>query len=70
MKTSLLLPSASHSKMQLISDAPAETQVRFLEFFAANIRNPNTHKAYARATADFMNWRAKSPGEPRPPPQP
>lgn len=59
MKTSLLLPSASHSKMQLVSGAPAETQVRFLEFFAANIRNPNTRKAYARATVDFMNWCAE-----------
>ncbi len=31
-------------------------RVRFLEFFAANIRNRNTRKAYAHATVEFMNW--------------
>lgn len=29
---------------------------RYFEFFAANIRNPNTRKAYARAAVDFMEW--------------
>ena len=29
---------------------------RFLEFFAANIRNPNTREAYARAVAGFLDW--------------
>ena len=29
---------------------------RFLEFFTANIRNPNTRKAYMRAAVDFMEW--------------
>jgi site-specific recombinase XerD len=29
---------------------------RTLEFFAVNIRNPNTRKAYARAAADFASW--------------
>ena len=32
---------------------------RTLEFFAANIRNPNTRKAYARAAADFATWCAE-----------
>jgi hypothetical protein len=27
---------------------------RFVEFFTANIRNPNTRKAYARAAAEFV----------------
>jgi site-specific recombinase XerD len=35
-------------------DAPAAK--RAFEFFAVNIRNPNTRKAYARAAADFANW--------------
>jgi hypothetical protein len=26
---------------------------RFIEFFTANIRNPNTRKAYAHAAAEF-----------------
>ncbi|CAN7690156.1 tyrosine-type recombinase/integrase [Rhizobium sp. LjRoot30] len=30
--------------------------MRFIEFFTANIRNPNTRKAYARATVDFLSW--------------
>ena len=29
---------------------------RFVEFFTANIRNPNTRKAYARAAAEFAAW--------------
>lgn len=29
---------------------------RFVEFFTANIRNPNTRKAYARAATDFSAW--------------
>lgn len=29
---------------------------RFIEFFTANIRNPNTRKAYARAVSQFAAW--------------
>ena len=29
---------------------------RFFEFFTANIRNPNTRRAYARAAAEFFDW--------------
>ena len=29
---------------------------RAFEFFAVNIRNPNTRKAYARAAGDFAIW--------------
>src|SRR5581483_5833496 len=29
---------------------------RFIEFFTANIRNPNTRAAYARAVAHFSRW--------------
>jgi site-specific recombinase XerD len=35
-------------------DAPAAK--RAFEFFAVNIRNPNTRKAYARAASDFATW--------------
>ena len=35
-------------------DPPAAR--RAFEFFAVNIRNPNTRKAYARAAADFASW--------------
>ncbi|OZY43970.1 integrase [Pseudomonas lundensis] len=30
--------------------------MRFLEFFTANIRNPNTRRAYARAVNEFLTW--------------
>ena len=29
---------------------------RFIEFFTANIRNPNTRAAYARSVSDFFRW--------------
>jgi hypothetical protein len=32
----------------------------FLEFFAANIRNPHTRRAYARAADEFLAWCASA----------
>ena len=40
----------------LIAAADDRARERFLEFFAATIRNKNTRKAYARAVADFLAW--------------
>jgi integrase/recombinase XerC len=40
----------------LIAVAGERASLRFLEFFAANIRNPHTRRACARAVADFMAW--------------
>jgi site-specific recombinase XerD len=37
---------------------PAATR-RFIEFFAANIRNRNTRAAYARAVGQFLDWAEK-----------
>ncbi len=34
----------------------AATAKRVIEFFTANIRNPNTRKAYAKAAGDFAAW--------------
>lgn len=34
----------------------ADAGKRFVEFFAAHIRNPNTRKAYARAATEFAAW--------------
>ena len=31
-------------------------RVRFLEFFAANIRNSHTRRAYGRAVAELLAW--------------
>jgi len=40
----------------LIAVAGARAALRFLEFFAANIRNPHTRRAYGRAVAEFLTW--------------
>lgn len=40
----------------LVAVAGERAGVRFLEFFAAGIRNPHTRRAYARAAADFLAW--------------
>jgi len=36
--------------------AGERASIRFMEFFAANIRNPYTRRAYRRAVADFLAW--------------
>ncbi|MBS0162577.1 MAG: tyrosine-type recombinase/integrase [Nitrospira sp.] len=33
-----------------------QASMKFVEFFTANIRNPNTRMAYARAVFQFLNW--------------
>ena len=40
----------------LIAAAGDRASLRFLEFFAANIRNPHTRRAYSRAVAEFLVW--------------
>ena len=40
----------------LISTAGDRASVRFMEFFAANIRNPHMRRAYARAVMDSLVW--------------
>ena len=40
----------------LIADAGERASWRYVEFFTANIRNPNTRRAYARACASFLTW--------------
>src|SRR5260221_8196772 len=40
----------------LIATAGEQAGIRFLEFFAAEIRNPHTRRAYARAAGDFLAW--------------
>jgi site-specific recombinase XerD len=40
----------------LIAAAGERASLRFLEFFAAAIRNPNTRRAYLRALIDFLAW--------------
>jgi site-specific recombinase XerD len=40
----------------LIAAAGDRAQLRFLEFFASNIRNPHTRRAYVRTVAEFLDW--------------
>jgi len=40
----------------LVAAAGERASQRFIEFFTANVRNPNTRRAYARAVADFCRW--------------
>ena len=46
---SIILPA-------IVAAAGARAEMRFLEFFAASIRNPHTRRAYARAVGDFLAW--------------
>jgi integrase/recombinase XerC len=50
------LPSAAPQLPGLILAADDHVQTRFLEFFAANIRNKHTRRAYAQATREFFIW--------------
>ena len=43
------LPSRSLPVPALVAAAGDQARIRFLEFFAANIRNPHTRRAYSRA---------------------
>ena len=49
-------PSPASALPVLIASADDRAQLRFLEFFAANIRNLNTRRAYARGTGEFLAW--------------
>jgi site-specific recombinase XerD len=47
---------ARYALPTLIAVAGERASRRFLEFFAANIRNPHTRRAYGRAVAAFLAW--------------
>lgn len=40
----------------LVVAAGSDAHTRFLEFFAAQIRNAHTRRAYAQATREFLDW--------------
>ena len=41
---------------RLVAVSGERAGVRFLEFFVAQIRNPHTRRAYARAVGEFLAW--------------
>ena len=46
----------NHVVPVLVADMGEQASWRYVEFFTANIRNPNTRRAYARACARFFAW--------------
>ncbi|MDB5397794.1 MAG: integrase [Rhodospirillales bacterium] len=62
----LMLPSASGEASVVLHNARAlpalvtaagdRAEIRFLQFFAGQIRNPNTRRAYSRALGAFLAW--------------
>ena len=53
-----LAPLAAAHSPALIAASGPRASYRFLEFFTANIRNPHTRRAYARAAVEFFDWLA------------
>ena len=51
---------AAHVVPVLIAEAGAQAGWRYVEFFAANIRNPHTRRAYYRAAEEFLAWCASA----------
>ncbi len=49
--------TAAHAPALIAASGP-RASYRFLEFFTANIRNPHTRRAYARAAVEFFDWLA------------
>jgi hypothetical protein len=45
---------APHVVPALVANLGDEAAWRYVEFFTANIRNPNTRRAYARACHQFF----------------
>jgi len=51
-----LVPISAEVLPALVAIAGERASLRFLEFFAANIRNPHTRRAYCRAAEEFLTW--------------
>ena len=49
-------PLVSARAPALVAASGARASYRFLEFFTAQIRNPHTRRAYARAATEFFDW--------------
>jgi site-specific recombinase XerC len=52
----LVALSASGAVPELVAAAGERVSMRFLEFFAADIRNPHTRRTYHRAAEEFLAW--------------
>lgn len=51
-----LIPQLKRTLPKILEDAGEDASQRVIEFFTAEIRNPNTREAYARAVRRFFRW--------------
>ncbi|MBX3335951.1 MAG: hypothetical protein KF876_17600, partial [Nitrospira sp.] len=56
MKTTIQLAIPATKKLPALFTPTPNAAKRFVEFFTANIRNPNTRKAYTWAVTEFATW--------------
>jgi site-specific recombinase XerD len=49
-------PESAPALPAVIANEGQRASKRFLEFFTANIRNPNTRLSYMRAISPFLAW--------------
>ena len=49
-------PAPTHVVPAIVAALGDAAGWRYIAFFTANIRNPNTRRAYARACAAFLHW--------------
>lgn len=54
--TALVATTSAPLAPPLVAASGDRAAYRFLEFFTAQIRNPHTRRAYARAVGDFCRW--------------
>src|ERR1700733_10673336 len=54
--TVIAQPSATMVVPAMVADLGEAAALRFIDFFSANIRNPNTRAAYAVAVRSFFRW--------------
>jgi site-specific recombinase XerD len=56
MAKALIKATRASVKLPALFAPDRDAAKRFIEFFTANIRNPNTRRAYARAAVQFAVW--------------
>src|SRR6266851_5681290 len=55
-----LVTSTPSLPLPALATAGERASMRFLQFFAANIRNPHSRRAYFRAAEEFLAWSASA----------
>ncbi|SMP73107.1 hypothetical protein [Noviherbaspirillum suwonense] len=55
----VIINSANPTALPALFTPTPQAAKRILEFFMAQIRNPNTRRDYVRAVSRFASWRAE-----------